>query len=178
MGNVASNLVRNVFGLRKDISIGFYITDFIFRKLLRHNPGVKWAIHHTSTIRCPEQIKRGKGVYPGDSPGVYINGHNGVEIGDYTNIGPNVGIISANHDPVNNDIHVPARPVLIGSHCWLGMGTIVLPGVQLGDFTIAGAGAVITKSFPEGYCVLAGNPARVIKMLDQATCAAFADNKA
>ncbi len=178
MNKIVSNLARRIFGLRADLSIGFYLTDFMFRKILRHNPGVKWAIHHTSTIRCPERIKRGKGVYPGDSPGVYINACNGVEIGDYTNLGPNVGIISANHDVINNDIHVSAAPVIIGKHCWLGMGAVVLPGVQLGDFTIAGAGAVITKSFPDGYCVLGGNPARVIKTLDQAACKAFADSKA
>ncbi|MNL61911.1 putative acetyltransferase [compost metagenome] len=51
---------------------------------------------------------------------------------------------------------------------------MVLPGVQLGEFTIVGAGAVVTKSFTEGYCVIAGNPARVIKSLDKEKCLAFA----
>jgi acetyltransferase-like isoleucine patch superfamily enzyme len=53
----------------------------------------------------------------------------------------------------------------------------VLPGVQLGDFTIVGAGAVVTKSFPEGYYVIAGNPARIVKSLNKAECDAYAASK-
>lgn len=177
MGNSSSNPVRKAFRLRKEMSIGFYLTDFLFRKILRQNAGVTWAIHHTSTIHCPERIERGKGTYPGDSPGVYINASNGVKIGDYTNLGPNVGIISVNHDFINNDLQVAAAPINIGKFCWLGMGAIVLPGVTLGDFTMVGAGAVVTKSFPEGHCVIAGNPAKLIKHLNQAECESFAANK-
>lgn len=172
-----SQLVRNMFGLRKEMSIGFYCTDFLFRKIMRQNSGVSWAIHHTSTIHNANRIKRGKNVFPGDSPGVYINAANGVEIGDYTNIGPNAGIVSSNHDFINNDVHVQAPPVVIGRHCWLGMGAVVLPGVRLGDFTIVGAGAVVTKSFEEGYCVIAGNPARIIKPLNKTECDAYAASK-
>lgn len=169
--------LKHLFGLRREMSVGFYLTDFLFRKILRQNSGVSWAIHHSSTIHNADKIVRGKGVYPGDSPGVYINAVNGVKIGDLTNIGPNVGIISSNHDFVNNDSHTPASPISIGNFCWLGMGAVVLPGVMLGDFTIVGAGAIVTKSFAEGYCVIAGNPARVIKNLNKDECNAFAKSK-
>jgi acetyltransferase-like isoleucine patch superfamily enzyme len=57
------------------------------------------------------------------------------------------------------------------------MGAVILPSVQLGDFTIVGAGAVVTKSFEEGYCVIAGNPARVIRQLNKEECNAFAQSK-
>ena len=174
---MAAQQIRALFGLRKEMSAGFYITDFIFRKLLRQNKGVGWAVHHSSTIHCPDNIKRGKDVFPGDSPGVYINAINGIHIGDYTNIGPNVGIISANHDNVNNEDHIIEPPIKIGKFCWLGMGTVVLPSVELGDFTIVGAGAIVTKSYPEGYCVIAGNPARIIKHLNREECDAFANSK-
>lgn len=163
--------------MRREMSVGFYLTDFLFRKILRQNSGVKWAIHHTSTIHSPEKITRGANVYPGDSPGVYINAVNGVSIGDYTNIGPNVGIVSSNHDPVNNDEHVAAAPIEIGRFCWMGMGAVILPGTKLADFTIVGAGAIVTKSFTEGYCVIAGNPARIIKYLNKDECDAFAKGK-
>lgn len=172
-----SNIVRRTFRLREEVSISFYLTDFLFRRMFRQNAEVSWAIHHTSTIHSPQKISRGKNTFPGDSPGVYINANNGVVIGDYTNLGPNVGIISSNHDFINNDVYTKAASIEIGRFCWLGMGAVVLPEVKLGDFTIVGAGAVVTKSFPDGYCVIAGNPAKVIKQLNKQECEAFAASK-
>ena len=177
MMNGPAYTLKDLFGMRKEMSVGFYFTDFLFRKLFRQNAGVKWAIHHTSTIHNPEKITRGKNVFPGDSPGVYINAVNGVTIGDYTNIGPNVGIISSNHDFINNDEHVKKEPIIIGRFCWMGMGAVILPGVQLADFTIVGAGAIVTKSFLQGCCVIAGNPARIIKYLNREECDAFAQTR-
>ncbi len=168
---------KNILGMRKEMGLGFYMADFLFRRILRRNANVKWALHHTSTIHCPEKLVVGKGVYPGDSPGVYINAKNGISVGDYTNISPNVGLVSVNHDLIDNAKHLPAAPIVIGKFCWIGMGAVILPGVQLGDFTTVGAGAIVTKSYPEGYCVLGGNPARVIKTLDKQECDAFAATK-
>ena len=45
------------------------------------------------------------------------------------------------------------------------MNSVILPGVVLGDHTIVGAGSVVTRSFEEGHCVIAGVPARKIKEL-------------
>jgi len=177
MSQVVRNWLYRTLKLRPEMSFGFYTADFLFRKILRQNAGVRWAVHHTSTIRSPQRLKVGKGVFPGDSPGVYINATNGIYIGDFSNLGPNVGIISANHHPVNNDLAVEATAIHIGSFCWLGMGAVVLPGVRLGDFTIVGAGAVVTRSFEEGYCVVAGNPARILKQLNKAECDAQARQK-
>ena len=42
-----------------------------------------------------------------------------------------------------------------------------MPGVHLGLRTIVGASSVVTKSFPDGYCVIGGNPAKLIKELDK-----------
>lgn len=50
------------------------------------------------------------------------------------------------------------------------MGAIILPGVVLGDYTIVGSGAIVTKSFEEGYQVIGGNPAKLIKKIDQHKC--------
>jgi acetyltransferase-like isoleucine patch superfamily enzyme len=172
-----SQLIRRLFRLRNDVEISFYISDFFFRKILRQNSGVTWAVHHTSMIRCPQNLKKGIGSYPGDSPGVYIEALNGVEIGAYVNIGPNVGIVSANHNFINNAVNEPAPSIKIGDFCWLGVHSAVMPGVALGDFTIVGANAVVTKSFKEGYCVIAGNPAKIIRQLNKEECQQFAQTK-
>lgn len=163
--------------MRKELSFGYYVMDFIFRKILRQNGRVNWVLHYTSTVHHPEKIVRGKEVYPGDSPGVYINAMNGVEIGDYTNIGPQAGILSTNHNFIDNAKYDPARPIRIGKYCWIGKNANILPEVVLGDFTIVGAGAIVTKSFEEGYCVIAGNPAKKIKELDKQACLSFAQQK-
>lgn len=172
-----AKIIRKIFGLRNDLSISFYLIDLVFRKIFRQNAGVRWAVHHTSIIRCPERIRLGKATWPGDSPNVYINAFNGVEFGDYVNVGPSVSIISANHDLINNDQQVLVNPVKIGQFNWIGSHAVILPEVVLGEFTIVGAGAVVTKSFESGYCVLAGNPAKVIKQLDKDLCRKFVQSK-
>lgn len=50
----------------------------------------------------------------------------------------------------------------IGSNCFIGHSTIMLPGVKLADGIIVGAGSVVTKSFNEPNYIIAGNPARII----------------
>lgn len=169
--------IQKLFSLRTDVGLNFYTSHFFYRHILHQNKKVKWAIHHTSTVLVPENIVRGKNVYPGDSPGNYIQAYNGIFIGDYTNLGPNVGLISADHDLIDNTKHIKADPIKIGKFCWVGMNAIVLPSVILGDFTIVGAGAVVTKSFPDGYCVVAGNPATVIKYLDKEKCEQYRSSK-
>lgn len=128
-----------------------------------------WPVHPTSKIVNPQNIYAGIDTCPGLMGGCYIQGIGKVIIGDYTQIAPNVIIVSANHDLYDTRKHI-AGEVKIGKYCWLGAGAKIMPDVILGDFTIVGAGAVVTHSFPEGHCVIAGNPAKVIKQLDRRKC--------
>jgi maltose O-acetyltransferase len=57
-----------------------------------------------------------------------------------------------------------ARPVTIGHRVWLGGGSIVCPGVTIGDGTTVGAGSVVTRDLPPNV-VAAGNPCRVIRSI-------------
>ncbi len=57
--------------------------------------------------------------------------------------------------------------VVLGDGVWIGMNSMVLPGVELGPHTVVGAGSVVTRSFSEGYCVIGGNLAKEIKKLDK-----------
>ena len=98
--------------------------------------------------------------------GCYFQAIGQITIGKGTWIAANVGIITANHDFYDLSHHSAPKPVCIGDNCWIGMNSMILPGVQLGDRTIVGAGSIVTKSFPEGNCVIAGNPAKLIKQLE------------
>ena len=99
-------------------------------------------------------------------PGCYIQGAGTVHFGDYVQLAPNVGILSANHD-LYDQRKYNAAPIVIGDYSWIGMNSIVTAGVVLGPRTIVAAGAVVTKSFPDGFCILAGVPAKVGKYLDK-----------
>ena len=129
--------------------------------MLGFNRHCYWPVHFTSTVRSPKNILVGVDAAPGISPGCYIQAVGKVYIGDYTQIAPNVGIISSNHFMLDIRKHVKDE-VRIGQYCRIGMGSIILPGVEIGDFTTVSAGSVVTKSFKEGYCVLAGNPAKIV----------------
>lgn len=98
--------------------------------------------------------------------GIYYQAIGKITIGKGTYIGPNVGLITSNHTAENLDIHDDPKEIVLGEQCWIGMNSVILPGVSLGDHTIVGAGSVVTKSFPTGNCIIAGNPAKIIKYLN------------
>ncbi len=88
-----------------------------------------------------------------------------VEIGDMTQIGPAVQILTADHprDPALRAQGLEfGRPIKIGKNVWIGGGALIMPGVTVGDDALIGAGAVVTKDVPAGATV-AGNPARILK---------------
>lgn len=142
-------------------------TAFPFQAFFRINAGVPWPVVPQSRIGNYKNIE----FHPDDldnfqSFGTYFQAIGAkIIIGRGTTIAPNVGIITANHDLNDPDIQADGEEIRIGEKCWIGMNAIILPGVVLGMHTIVGAGSVVTKSFTDGYCVIAGNPAKVIKML-------------
>jgi acetyltransferase-like isoleucine patch superfamily enzyme len=58
-----------------------------------------------------------------------------------------------------------SKPVRIGDYCFVGTGSILLPGSELPDYSILGAGSVLTKAYTEKYCLYGGVPARAVKAL-------------
>jgi acetyltransferase-like isoleucine patch superfamily enzyme len=184
--NGIKTILSNNFRLLRDWSIIFRLNRIIretrdsqtpvkfkhwfHQKFLGKNRNVYWPVHPNSEVRGERKIYAGIETCPGYEKGCYIQAINPIYIGDYTQIASNVGIISANHNLYDLRIQVPGKPIRIGKYCWLGMGVIILPEVEIGDFTIIGAGSVVTKSFPEGYCVIAGNPAKIIKHLNKEEC--------
>ena len=144
------------------------VKDWRLNRRFGQNQSVPWPVDPRCHVAFPENIV----FHPDDlnnfqSFGIYYQAFGGITIGRGTYIGPNVGLITANHDVTNLDTHQEPQPITLGEGCWIGMNSVILPGITLGDNTVVGAGAVVTKSFSEGYCVIAGNPARKIKELQR-----------
>ena len=134
------------------------------QKILGFNRHVPWPVHRSSTVKVCSKIHPGTRT-PGFSKNCHIDGRNGIVFGNNVWVGPNVKIISMNHDLNNFNKYTNGKPIKIGDNCWLGTSSIILAEVELGEHTIVAAGAIVTKSFPEGNQVLGGNPAKVIKKL-------------
>jgi maltose O-acetyltransferase len=86
-----------------------------------------------------------------------------VAIGEKTQIGPGVQILTADHprDAAERASGLEfGRPIHIGRNVWIGGGAIILPGVTIGDDAVIGAGSVVTRNVPAGATAF-GNPARV-----------------
>lgn len=112
--------------------------------------------------------------------GAAIYARKGIYIGDNTCVGANCKIMDSDFHPLDYQTRneqlqnpkgaecdlVPCREVRIGKNCFIGCNTIILKGTILGDGCVVGAGAVVSGEF-ENNCVIAGNPARVIRKLPQ-----------
>lgn len=138
------------------------LVNFLFQKVFGVNRKVKFMVHYTSSVSWDVEIGKNVAISLAVSGNLYIQGISGVKIGDNTLIAPGVKIISANHDFENKLDYVRKLPVVIGKNCWIGANAVILPGVELGDNVIVGAGSVVTKSFGNNL-IIAGNPAVVIR---------------
>lgn len=134
-------------------------------------------------ITAPFYVDYGNNIYFGNHCEVNMNctflDDNEIIIGDYALIAPNVQIYTAFH-PLQAAQRFPEKkaknknnedflfcktqtaPVNIGDYVWIGGGTVILPGVTIGNNVVIGAGSVVTKDIPDDV-VAFGNPCRVIR---------------
>lgn len=140
----------------------YLLAYFIPQKIFRINGSVKWPVHFTSRVMHPGNIEVGNRTAPGISSGSYIQAKNGIRLGSNVRLGPNVGLISANHSNEDYDEWVRDRPIKIGDNVWLGMNVVVMPGVEIGNNVVIGSNSVVTKDVPSD-CIAFGNPCRVVK---------------
>ena len=95
----------------------------------------------------------------------HIFGAGGVHVGARTLISACCSITSLTHEePIGRRSHLVRSKVTIEEDCWLGTGAIILPGVTIGQGSIVGAGAVVSRDVPP-CSVVAGVPARVIRQI-------------
>ena len=127
-------------------------------------------------ITPPFHVDYGCNIYFGNNCEVNMNctflDDNKIIIGDNVLIAPNVQIYTAYHpthyldrftiseNETFNFCKTQTAPVIIGKNVWIGGGTIILPGVTIGDNTVIGAGSVVTKDIPADT-IAYGNPCKV-----------------
>lgn len=90
-----------------------------------------------------------------------------VKFGNNVFIAPNCAFYTAGHpiDPTERNKGLEyARPITVGNNVWIGGNVSVLPGVNIGDNCVIGAGSVVVKDIPAGS-VAVGNPCKVIKSI-------------
>lgn len=146
-----------------EVPIAYKLYCFIPQKILRRNGRFPWPTHWSTRIIDWKKIKIKRGwCAPGLSANCYIQARNGIILGNNVRIGPGVGLISADHNLDDYDQHLPAEPIRIGNNVWIGMNSVILPGIRIGDNVAIGAGSIVTSDIPSNS-IAVGNPCRVIK---------------
>ena len=157
---------------------------YSFARFLPESSNHKFA-KRTREVICKRIFKKSgkninieKGAYFGSGSCLEIGDNSGIGINCYiskfTIIGkdvmmaPDVIILDSNHKHDRIDIpmrlqgRTKANPVIIEDDVWIGIRSIILPGVKISKGAIIAAGSVVTKNVPE-YVVVGGSPAKIQK---------------
>ena len=165
-------LLKNLFGLQdvlRDITFRDYkrvnpfqedITDWKERGEFLFGKGKNITVYNSSLV--VGDVKVGENTWIG--PYAELDGTGGLEIGSFCSISSGVNITT--HDSVKwalsgGKMNYEKSPVKIGNCCFIGTHAFISRGVELGNHVLVGAGAVVTKSFPD-FSIIAGVPAKVI----------------
>jgi len=166
---------------------GFYCeTAQIFRFLRSlKRPAVKLGRFVSCYAGCQFSIGEKGFAEVGDYTllnGALVMSEERITIGSHCLISWNVGIADSDFHPMDPALRrrdavainpyskdrqrppIGTRPVVIGDNVWIGMNSIILKGVRIGDNSVVGAGAVVSRDVPANT-VVAGNPARIVKRL-------------
>lgn len=176
MKNILKKIILNnsklyfKLSLINKISLKLWLINCLFQRIFRRHSKLSFNVNFTSTI-SETNIELNKDLITlgsfAISGGCYFQAVNGIKLGKNFLFAPGVKIISANHDYNEHSKSIKAEPIIIGDNVWLGANVIILPGVKLGNNCIVGASSVVTKSFEEGNLVIAGNPAKIIRKLNE-----------
>lgn len=164
----------------KNVRQRIRIATNVFNVALRHDVLIESAvtIKHCQSITFGEKCtlqscsyvygsRRGLPVQFGShvivAHAAMILGEGGVEIGDYTHLGPQT-VVTTQYGDSQSDSRTEApvvkyAKVKIGAGCWIGSGSVIMPGAVLGDCCIVAPNSVVFGTWGDGT-VLSGNPAR------------------
>lgn len=129
-------------------------------RLFGANISYSASIHPTAILEYPWNISLGDCSSVGEKAWIYAIGS--IHIGKFSNIGRDVYLLTGTHDIYSNTFSLITKEIIIGDGCWIATRALVLPGINIGNYSIVGAGAVVTKDIPS-YSVVGGNPAKIIK---------------
>ena len=114
-------------------------------------------------------VHLGSNIYANFNLTLVDDGH--IYIGDWVQFGPNVTIATAGHPVLpelrsNGPFYQYNKDVHIGNAVWIGAGTVICPGVTIGENTVIGAGSVVTRDIPANV-VAYGSPCRPVREIGE-----------
>lgn len=141
------------------------VKNVVVGKRVRIYPGARIEVLPNGRIKIGNNVSIGQRLH-------LISGEE-IEIGDNVTVSANVFISDVEHQYENIDVHVMEQPlnrqkVVIRENCFLGYGSVLRSGTVLGAQCVVGANSVVKGVFPD-YCVIAGNPAKIIKKYNAVT---------
>jgi acetyltransferase-like isoleucine patch superfamily enzyme len=141
------------------------VFNFFLRKNFLENKNLSVYDIGYFVIGDISKLKIGERVSFGGNVLLYLNEE--IEIGNDTMIAINAVLHTSTHD---YNLHPMRRqridmPIKVGSHVWIGLNALILPGSIIEDFAVIGAGSVVSGIVPRG-AIVAGNPAKIIKYRD------------
>lgn len=144
--------------------LGVFLRMFFYPPMFK-KIGRKVTIFENVIFDSPQNIVIGDYSHIGHY--CYISGWGGITIGSWVRIGKGACLITSEHN--SDDVNIPMKkqgitlkPIIIGDDVWIGVNTLVMPGVRIGKGSIISSGSVVFMDIPE-YSVVAGNPARVVR---------------
>lgn len=149
---------------KKNISIGNSVT--ILGKLHcaekgRIEIGDYSRIEFRTEIGAADKIEIGKYVIISHDVYIYDNNNHSIDCEDRKKLS-----LSNFSKEQNSWYKSDISKVRIADNVWIGMNSIILKGVSIGEGAIVAAGSVVTKDVPE-YSIVAGNPAKVVKNINK-----------
>ena len=136
----------------------------LLEELFQHEIDDSVAIVSPFYCDCGCRMTIGKNVTI--NKGATILSPGKVVIEDNVLIGPEVKIVTVDHDLHDRHNLFHFGQVTIKENAWICIGAIICPGVTIGRNAVVAAGAVVTKDVPDNV-VVGGNPARIIKKIDK-----------
>lgn len=150
----------------------YYLRKKQIKKLVRLKEyGINVYLCDNVRFSFPSRISIGSHVWIG--PNSHFDGRGGLTIGTGSIIARETEILTGSHyfegddlEEIPYDKRFTIKRVEIGENVWMGLRTVILPGVKVGEGAIIGACSVVTKDVPP-LAIVGGNPARIIRYRDE-----------